>query len=267
MLKFLVLMLFVISFIPVYSAFGEGSIELNSDQKIIQPTDSIVIHGSVTGVTNYVPLTLSVIAPDGEIIFSPQISFDSDGNFMRLIHPPVPSFKVGEYSVIASHDDLEEDAEIQFTVAGSSLVREQALQSTGEGNKIIYPGLEISAEAVEGSDTIILTGSTITRDTDVTFSIHSPNGNLVSVEQVTPNPLGHFTVTIKTGGPLWAEDGTYTVTANQGISSEFEDSVEVEIVEGKIIPEFGTIAVMVLGIAIFSIIFVSSKSRLSIIKF
>jgi predicted secreted protein with PEFG-CTERM motif len=86
----------------------------------------------------------------------------------------------------------------------------------------------------------------------------------VSVEQITPNANGQFTVKIKTGGPLWTEDGIYTVTANQGIASELQDSIEVEIIQGKVIPEFGAIAALILAVAIISIIAVSTKSRLSI---
>ena len=265
MLKISILILLAISFIPLSSAFAEGSIELNSDQDVIQSTDSFLVYGTVTGVTNFIPLSLSVIAPDGEVVFSPQVPFDSNGEFKRLIHPPLPSYKVGVYSVMVSHEDLSESARIQFTVAGTTLVKETKVVAPGTGDKIVYQGLEISAEALEGSNTITLSGTSITRDTDVTFSVHSPNGNLVSVEQVTPNSNGHFSVEIKTGGPLWSEDGVYTVTANQGIASELEDTIDVEIINGKVIPEFGTIAAMILVISLISIIVVSSKSRLSIL--
>ena len=43
-----------------------------------------------------------------------------------------------------------------------------------------------------------------------------------------------------------------------------EDSKDIEIIGTKVIPEFGTIAVMILAVAIISIIAVSAKSRLSI---
>ncbi|MFB5614796.1 MAG: PEFG-CTERM sorting domain-containing protein, partial [Candidatus Nitrosomaritimum yanchengensis] len=43
------------------------------------------------------------------------------------------------------------------------------------------------------------------------------------------------------------------------------DSVEVEIVQGRVIPEFGTIAAMILVVSIMSIIAISAKSRLSVI--
>ncbi len=264
MLRIGVLALLAISLIPISSAFAEGNIELNTDQETIQATDSILVYGTVTGVTNYIPVTLKVIAPDGEMVFSPQVTFDDNGEFKRLIHPPIPSFKIGTYTVFASHEDLADQSRVEFTVTGETLVKETQVAAPGTGDRVIFPGLEISADAIEGSDTITITGSAVTRDTDITFTINSPNGNLVSVEQISPNENGQFTLEIKTGGPLWTEDGIYTVTANQGISSEFQDTVEVEIVEGKVIPEFGTIAAMILAVAIISIIIVSSKSRLSI---
>ena len=264
MLRIAVLALLVVSFISMSSAFAQGSIELNTDQDDIQPRDSILVYGTVTGVTKYIPVTLKVIAPDGEMVFSHQVTIDSNGEFKRLIHPPLPSFKVGTYTVFASHDDLVDSSRIDFAVTGESLVKEPPVAAPGTGDRIIFPGLEISANAIEGSDTITITGTSVSRDTDITFTINSPNGNLVSVEQITPNTNGQFTVEIKTGGPLWSEDGVYTVTANQGIASEFQDSIEVEIVEGKVIPEFGTIAAMILVVSIISIIVVSAKSRLSI---
>jgi predicted secreted protein with PEFG-CTERM motif len=263
MLKILILL--AISFIPLSNAFAEGTIELSSDQTVIQSTDSFLIYGTVTGVKNFIPLQLSVIAPDGETVFSPKIPFDGNGEFKRLIHPPLPSYKIGTYTVVVSHEDLSKPARVEFTVSGTSLVKGGKIVAPGTGDKVIYPGLKISAEALEGSNTITLSGTSITRDTDVTFSVHSPNGNLVSVEQVTPNADGQFTVEIKTGGPLWSEDGVYTVTANQGIASELEDSVDIEIVKGKVIPEFGAIAAMILVISLLSIIIVSTKSKLNII--
>jgi len=264
MLRIAVLALLVISFISISPAFAEGIIELNSDQDNILATDSILVYGTVTGVTDYIPVNLKVIAPDGELVFSPKVPIDDSGEFKRLIHPPLPSFKVGTYTIFESHDDIDDSARIEFTVTGMSLVKEPKVAAPGTGDRIIFPGLEISANAIEGSDTITITGTSVSRDTDITFTINSPNGNLVSVEQITPNTNGQFTVEIKTGGPLWSEDGVYTVTANQGIASEFQDSIEVEIVEGKVIPEFGTIAAMILVVSIISIIAVSAKSRLSI---
>ena len=126
-------------------------------------------------------------------------------------------------------------------------------------------GLSIAANAMEGSDTIEITGITSKTNEDVTFTVTSPNGNLVSVDQISPDTSGEFATDISVGGPLWSQDGAYTVTAQQGIDSMFTDSVEVEVADGLVVPEFGTIAAMILAVAIISIVAISAKSRLSIV--
>jgi len=71
--------------------------------------------------------------------------------------------------------------------------------------------------------------------------------------------------TVEVGGPLWSQDGMYTVSAHQGASTLYQASAEVEVVDGHVIPEFGVIAVMILAVAIVSIIVVTAKTRLSIV--
>ena len=126
-------------------------------------------------------------------------------------------------------------------------------------------GLFIEANAMEGSDTIEITGITSKTNEDVTFTVTSPNGNIISIDQISPSTNGDFATDISVGGSLWSQDGAYTVTAQQGNDSMFTDSVEVEVADGLVVPEFGTIAAMILAVAIISIIAISSKSRLSIV--
>ena len=144
------------------------------------------------------------------------------------------------------------------------MYNEDTLEVTSSPTEIIG-GLSISANAMEGSDTIEITGETSKINQDVTFTVTSPNGNLVSVDQVSPESSGNFATDILVGGPLWSQDGAYTVTAQQGNDSMFTDSVEVEVADGLVVPEFGTIAAMILAVAIISIIAISAKSRLSIV--
>jgi predicted secreted protein with PEFG-CTERM motif len=67
------------------------------------------------------------------------------------------------------------------------------------------------------------------------------------------------------GGSLWKQDGFYTVIVQQFDDPKYTASAEVDILDGVVVPEFGTIAAMILAVAIISIIAVSAKSRLSII--
>ena len=124
-------------------------------------------------------------------------------------------------------------------------------------------GLQLSAGGVEGSTTIDVSGTT-DRSGDITLTVTAPNGNIVGVSQISPSG-GSFATTIEVGGPLWSQDGDYTISAHQGTSTLYQASAQVEVVDGHVIPEFGVIAAMILAVAIVSIIVVTAKTRLSIV--
>lgn len=123
-------------------------------------------------------------------------------------------------------------------------------------------GLTIEADAVEGSTTINITGTAGSTGA-VTLMVIAPNGNVVAVDQLSPDSDGSFSSTITVGGSLWSQDGVYTINAQQGEAAINKSSVEVEIADGAVVPEFGTIASLVLVVAITSIVILSAKGRLS----
>ncbi len=264
------LLALVALFFPI-AAFAAPSLSLDTADTEIESSDTVHVTGKVTGIKDFKPITLSVIAPDGETVYSYKITLNSDGTFKRLIHPPLPSFKAGTYTVIVSHPDTTETAQLEFTVTSVPLTRNDvpisALEPEVEEPEAEMPDFErpliIKAEAMEGDTVIDIVGRTISSDQSVSITVESPRGNLVTVAQVMPEPDGDFKISIKTGGPLWKEDGDYTVTAYQGKSSELESSVTVGIKGGAVIPEFGPIAVLVLSVSIISII-VLTKTRASI---
>lgn len=264
MLKTVLLVLIVMS-IPI-SAFAESMIELSTEQSEIHSLDSVLVTGKITGVATFKPVTLTVISPDGETVYAPMVSFDNNGEFKRLFHPTLPSFKDGTYTIIASHPDTTKTAEIQFTVIGSTISPKGIpVKSNDSGIISTKPSVIIlSADTEFGSNQILVKGSTTSSITDVTIIVTSPQGNLISIAQITPDTDGKFSVELKSGGPLWKENGFYTITANQGLSSEHKQSIKIEIDNGVVVPEFGTIAVMILAVAIISIIAISTKSKLSI---
>ena len=124
-------------------------------------------------------------------------------------------------------------------------------------------GLSIEADAVEGSTTITITGSASSSNNPVTIMVLAPNGNVVSIDKINPDSDGSFTSTIGVGGPMWKQDGEYTITASQGTNNMNKAEVIVEVADGAVVPDFGTIASLVLVVAISSIVVLSAKGRLS----
>ena len=118
----------------------------------------------------------------------------------------------------------------------------------------------LTAGGMEGSTTIDVSGTT-DRSGDITLTVTAPNGNIVTISQISPSG-GSFATTITTGGPLWSQDGMYTIKAVQG---SLWKTAQVEVIDGHVIPEFGVIAAMILAVAIVSIIVVTAKTKLSLV--
>jgi predicted secreted protein with PEFG-CTERM motif len=146
-----------------------------------------------------------------------------------------------------------------LTILASLMLVVAMPMAFAEGNN----GLTIEADAVEGSTTITITGSASSSNIPVTIMVIAPNGNVVSIDQINPDSDGSFTSTIGVGGPMWKQDGVYLISAQQGSNNMNKSTVEVEVADGAVVPEFGTIASLVLVVAISSIVVLSAKGRLS----
>jgi len=223
----------------------------------------------ISGTTdrNDQDVTVVITASNGNIVQVDQLSA-SGGSFST-------TFKVGlsddgTYTITANQGASSKyNLNVSVDVSGGSSdssdsssnqiasAEEEAVSTTPSG------GLTLSAGGIEGSTTIDVSGTT-DRNGDIAITVTAPNGNIISIDQITPSG-GSFMATIETGGALWSQDGMYTISAQQGDASNYKTSAEVEIVDGHVIPEFGVIAAMILAVAIVSIIVVTAKTKLSIV--
>ena len=233
--------------------------------------------GETTANTQYVSFV--AVSPNGSNVVSvDQVTPDVNGKFSTEFN--VSNWtQDGLYKITASHGtsllySITLNVEVISGIATETSTTDSSIVTNQSNNDLSEissestedrAGLSITANAMEGSDTIEITGQTSKTNEDVTFTVKSPNGNLVSVDQISPESNGEFALDIAVGGPLWSQDGMYTVVAQQGSGSAFTDSVEVDVADGLVVPEFGTIAAMILAVAIISIIAISAKSRLSIV--
>ena len=223
----------------------------------------------VSGTTdrNDQDVTVVITASNGNIVQVDQLSV-SGGSFSTTFNVSASddgAYKIaanqgpsGKYSLNVSVDvsgGSSDSSDSSTSVVGAAAVEETAAVAAG--------GLTLSAGGIEGSTTIDVSGTT-DRNGDITLKVTAPNGNVISVSQISPSG-GSFMTTIETGGALWSQDGMYTISAHQGAASNYQTSADVEIVDGHVIPEFGVIAAMILAVAIVSIIVVTAKTKLSIV--
>jgi len=237
-------------------------------------SDTITVTGQT--ISDVTDVTFRVTSPSGNnVVAVGQISPDDSGEFATEFKVGPTWTEDGFYTISAMQAITQSSLytlEVLVEVT-TGMVEETSVTESNLETGLFKPmeevvtrdaGIEISAEAEMGSDTITITGSTDRKSTDITLTVVAPNGNVVSIDQVSPMLNGEFTSVITTGGPLWTQDGIYTVTAQQFDSSAYTASAEVDIKDGLVVPEFGTIAAMILAVSIISIIAISAKSRLSI---
>ena len=228
--------------------------------------DTIAVSG--TSDRSDLDVTVVVTASNGNIVGVDQLSV-SGGSFSTTIN--VSGYGDGAYTIAANQGpsskyNLSVSVDVSDgTSESSASISNRAVEAAAEESveAVSSGGLSLTAGGVEGSTTIDVSGTT-DRSDDITIKVIAPNGNVVSVSQVSPSG-DSFMTTIETGGALWSQDGMYTISAFQGAASNYQTSAEVEIIDGHVIPEFGVIAAMILAVAIVSIIVVTAKTKLSIV--
>ena len=229
---------------------------------------------TVTGITfsGYTDVTFTVVSPIGNIVGIAQVTPDENGDFGT-------EFKVGLWTEDGFYTIQAKQGPGIYTLTVNVEVNNRMTEnifeteSTLDGIFVPYQqkvtkdaGLVLDDIIIEyGSTMFEITGTTDRVSQAITLTVIAPNGNVVSIAQVAASLDGEFTSVINVGGSMWKQDGFYTVKVYQNDNPKYSDSKQVDIKDGVVIPEFGTIAAMILAVAIISIIAISAKSRLSII--
>jgi len=252
------------------SALGQNAYAGGSGMSLSAEGSGATI--DVSGTSDRSDLDVTIVLSSDKGIHDVAQTSISGGSYSASFN--VSNLSDGTYTIAANQGpsskyNLSVDVDVSDGTSDSSVsvsnIVGAAVEASVEETVVVTPagGLSLTAGGVEGSTTIDISGTT-DRNGDITLTITAPNGNIVGVSQLSPSG-GSFASTVEVGGPLWSQDGMYTVSAHQGKASNYQTSAEVEVVDGHVIPEFGVIAAMILAVAIVSIIVVTAKTRLSIV--
>ena len=216
-------------------------------------------------------VSIVVTSPNGNIVTIDQVTPNANGDYMTKIQISNDLWKQdGLYKITAQQSTaLMYKLSVQVEVVGGSTAETSVSQSSFDslvtGGVAPTPLRGLTMEVDAGGIRVAISGHTDRTNTAVTIVVKAPNGNIVTIDQVTPNANGDYATTIQTNSALWKQDGFYTVSAQQVGINGYSASAQVEIADGAVIPEFGTIAVMILAVAIISIIAVSARSKLNVL--
>jgi len=263
----------LIASIGMAPAFGQGSIAVTTDKASYSEGETILVTGEVSQLLGGYALALTVIAPNGNLVSIDQLTVGEDKKFSTSLAAGGALMKVeGTYTVTVQYGDNKiNSATTTFEFGGStatppSEVEESTVTDTTvsvQGSTDLI-GYVITGGKLLGITPDVELNSLIIRidaTDDGTLTLTIPRSVLDAVFENGEDD--DFFVLID--GEEVDFDETTTST-DRTLTIDFPAGAEeIEIIGTFVVPEFGTIAAMILAVAIISIIAISAKSRLSII--
>ena len=242
---------------------ADDGITIETDSDAYNHSSVIILTGYITAVDqNEVPVTIMVISPNGNIATIAQVSVNADGVFSTTFNTAGNAMKYdGTYQIQASYGFIETAISIELTNAIESAM-------TSDTNEIAETTIEDAIK--DGQINYTIDGGVVT-----SFFANGDENSLVLYVKATDDGILNISLHEDIIKPF--DDGTYFVTVNSEESQDFEQTVnqlsipfnadteKITIFGGWAIPEFGTIAIMILVVAIVSIIALSAKTKLSIV--
>ena len=222
------------------------------------------------------PVILQIVSPNGNLIRVEQLSPDSEQNFTVDVATEIGGVwkETGTYVIKATH--YYDSFETQFDYGGmiSAAVKSSETLSESEMGQTVDP-LSGGTNVITIEDYDILyqiTGAKIIKiipdveNKSLIIEIETfSDGELMLTipKQILDTNEGDFFVLVD--GEETNHDSSSTDDAWTLIIPFYNGSEEIEIIGTFVIPEFGTIAAIILAVAITSIIIISARSKLNLI--
>ena len=263
----------LIASIGMTPAFGQiqDSIVVTTDKASYSEGEIILVTGEVRDLYSGIPVAIIVVSPNNSIVTIAQVTVGADKKYSTEITAGGTMTIEGTYTVSVTYGNESRSAETSFEFGG--VTEKPAVDEVKS---------KVTATTVSVQGSVDLIGYEITGGKLLSIMTDVDANSLIISVDATDD--GSLTLTI----PRSVLDALYEngddneffvlvddeeVDFDEIFSSTdrtltipfFAGSELIEIIGTFVIPEFGTIAMMILGVAIISIITISAKSRLSII--
>jgi len=258
---------------PAFGQLTNDSIVVTTDKASYAEGETIVISGEVRDLYSGTPVSVIVKAPNGNLVSIAQADVGADKKFSTEMTAGGALMKAeGAYTITAQYGTPNRAATASFEFGGGTTVVTPPVQeedslvsdtmvSMGDGNGSIgyeITGGQLLSITPDVDANSLIVGIDATSDGSLTLTI--PRS--VADALLESGEDDEFFVLIDGEEVDFSEDASST---DRTLTIAFQAGAEeIEIIGTFVVPEFGTIAAMILAVAIVSIIAISAKSRLSI---
>ena len=272
----------LITSVGTTTAFGQNeSIILNIDKTSYLDGETISISGEIKNMITSNQISLIIQSPIGNLVALDQMTVGSDkqfsteiklgGKLMKQEGTYIIKVQYGEESITTSFEfggvvslalnELEEDIVIEDLKIIDSIVTATTIIVQDSTDLISYEIINAKLiNVIPDMDAVsLLVYIDATDDGSITLTIPR------SVLDATINNGDDEFFVLVDGEEVDFEEITTSVDRTLTIEF-FAGSEQIEIIGTFVIPEFGTIAAMILAVAIISIVAISAKSKLGMLS-
>ena len=246
------------------SSSSSGAITVTTDKTSYNDGDKITISGSTQDYITDTPITVRIISPIGNLVKVDQVNLGSGKTFLTSITATGALWQAaGAYVIKVQFGGPDRTAETTFQFSGSAGAGPSGPTMKVDGTDFsvkysITNGKVLGMKIDTNSKSLIVS---IQTTGDGVLTVTLPRGMIDA-----KNGDADTKFVVMNDGQETTFDETGTTTADRTLSIPFTNgTTQIEIIGTLAIPEFGTIAAMILVIAIASIIAISSKTRIGFI--
>ncbi|WP_100182551.1 PEFG-CTERM sorting domain-containing protein [Candidatus Nitrosotenuis aquarius] len=239
-----------------------------TDSRVYDHESEVVVSGTVANIKPGFPVTVTVIGPQNNIVSVHQVEVSEDNTFETVFSTSSALFKAnGMYTVRAQYGPQEINDKVMIELVGEAPMGEVAC---GDGELAVKGGGEVYCVPFE-ADGVVVTGSSVSSATkSLILKIETEGDGFVSLaiprdvlDATEDGSDVDFIVLVDD------EEADYEEVDSDDSTRWVEIIVpdgasQIEIIGTYAVPEFGTMAAIILAVAIVSIIAVSARTRLSI---
>ena len=248
---------------------GAQKITLTSDNTAYQEGDVITITGKIEKVIPGMPVTLQIFFEKNLIQVS-QVKVSQDGKFTDTFTAAGPQWKnEGTVTINAGYggEDVELNIEFFKNTSGEFTSNYEVKIPAGGTFDVQYTmkgGIISSMELNQNNLSLEINIST---STDGNLNINLPRNSIDSTDS-NGQDIEFIVLMYEENAELPIQTDFKNIDTGDQFRSLYipikNGDTKIEIIGTHVVPEFGTIAMIVLAVAIVSIIVVSAKSRLNI---
>jgi len=224
--------------------------------------DMIVVTGQVANVSGF-PITVTVVSPLNSLVTIAQLTVAEDGSFETILNTAGALWKYdGTYTIKVNYGTAEKSNKVKVELTGGVAFTPSYSTPTVPAKQCGANDISASGQCIPYSISggVVTSATLNTNDNSIVINIDSDDDGILTINPSKTVQKGIFMVLVD--GEEWDD---VEIVANKVTVMFPAGTEQIEIIGTFVIPEFGTIAAMILAVAIISIIAISAKSRLSII--